>query len=146
MAINLPTSHVVAPADPNAEGTNSGMNAGSCFPGIGICATGLVNPKLSDWSMLDQAENARIPQLTQPIGWGGDSIVTGQEAADLPDLLVVDYVGADFNDTAAFAVADSAIAISKGDVYDSVSGAILVSDLPVATVAGDRIWGAVPVV
>lgn len=141
--MNVPTSHIVAPADPGDSSlaqTISGMNAGSCYPGIGI-ATAVVNPKASDWSRVQRA-----PQLTQPIGWGGDSVVTGQETADLPPLLVADYVGADFNDPAIFEIA-TAGATAKGDVYNVTSGAALASDVAGPAVEiGDWIWGRVPTV
>jgi len=82
--MNLPTSHVVAPADPNVEGTNSGMNAGSCFPGIGV-STGNYDGKTEDWSDLQRA-----PLQTQAIG------------ATATDVLAVDYEAVDFNDKVGY--------------------------------------------
>jgi len=139
---NRPMSPVIAPADPNAEGTNSGMGAGSCYPGIGI-ATAVTNPKASDWPRVDQ-----LTVNGQPLGWGGDSAVTGQETADIPLLKAVDYAGTDFNDTAIFDQCDlaGAGAINKGDVYNATSGAALASDLDVALAENDWQWGVVPVV
>ena len=148
--VHKPTSHIVAPADPNAEDATptttftSGMNAGSCYPGIGI-ATAEPNPKVTDW---DRVQRTLID--AQALGWGGDSATTGQETADIPHLLSVDYEGADFNDTAIFETVDAASAIGtptvKGDVINATSGAVLASDLPAALVENDWVWAKVPVV
>jgi hypothetical protein len=132
-------SPVIAPADPNVEGTNSGMGAGSCYPGIGI-ATAVTNPKESDWPRVDQLT---VPG--QPLGWGGDGTVTGQEDADIPLLKAVDYDNTDFNDTAIFDQCDLASvgAINIGDVYNATSGAALASTLDVALAENDWQWGVV---
>jgi hypothetical protein len=45
---NLPTSPIIAPANPNVEGQGSGMNCGSVDSALGIC-TDVPNPKESDW-------------------------------------------------------------------------------------------------
>lgn len=138
MAKNLPTSYIEVPADPNVEGAGSGANGGSCAPGIGIC-TAVVNPKLMDWSVLDQHANARSPQATQHIGWGGDSVVTGQETADLPPVLAVDYAGATFDSTMSFVVADTAAA--DGLSIDTVTSTLNRTGANVEI--GDRVWGTI---
>jgi hypothetical protein len=108
--------------------------AGSCSPGIGI-NTGFVNPQLSDWSILDQAGDARSPQLSQHIG--GDGFEGGN--ADNEPVRVVQ--GIDFNDTASFSVADAAAV--PGAEYDTATGALNLTGTTVAI--GDRIWGPIPV-
>ncbi len=137
---NLPTSYTLAPANPNLEASsNSGLIAGgNCAPGIGI-ATDNPDPKAQDWPRItiDPAPGAHI-------GWGQNSVESGQEDADIPDLKVVDYVGTDFNDTAIFVLSDSAGApYSTGEIYDVATGAVNVGvkDIPATTWA----WGAIPV-
>jgi hypothetical protein len=132
---NLPTSGVVAVADPNVEGVVSGMIAGSCSPGIGV-STGIINPKGEDWDRV-----TKVLQ-DQPLGWGGDSAVTGQETADIPDSHTVNYGAADFNNTpVTFVIANTQAAPNA--VYDSISGAINRTDQTVEI--GDWLWGPVPV-
>jgi len=128
-APNKPASPIVAPADPNVEGVGSGMNAASNMCGIGI-ASAVADPKASDWPRI-----AIDPAPGQYLGWGGDSVATGQEDADIPPLKVVDYEGADFNDTFAF-VAATAGGTTKGDTI--ATGYVLASDVTVGI--GDWIW------
>lgn len=136
---NVPTSPIIAPADPNVEGLGSGMNAASNSAGIGIAASATVNPKADDWS-----RDGRTSVPGQPIGWGGDSVETGQEDADIPDLLAVDYETPDFNDTVGFFQANQ-VAVDKGDVFDTANGAILLSTPSAQVEIGDWVWGAIPV-
>jgi hypothetical protein len=134
MSHNQGLSGIVAPANPNVEGAGSGMNAGSCYPGIGVATTEL-NP-----GAYPQVEIAAM--TNQPIGWGGDSVVTGQETANIPESKAVDYDNGDFNNTPVGLYEATAIA-APGAVYDTVSGAINGSNQ--TTAIGDFLWGAVPV-
>jgi hypothetical protein len=125
--------------DPPGDGTYAdpylGCNrAGSCAPGIGI-NTAHVDPKLEDWSILDQAEDARSPQNSQHLG--GDGLEGGNQAVEPVRFIQ----GADVNDTASFSVADTAAV--AGAAYDSVTLALNETGKTVAI--GDRIWGPIPV-
>ena len=112
-----------------------GCNRGGCNNGIGI-ATDNYNPKVDDWTTLDQAEAARAPQDSQHIG--GDGLGAG-DATNFPITIIN---GADVNDTAAFVVADTQAV--NGVAFDITSGAVNVGTGTVEI--GDRAWGAIPVV
>lgn len=114
-----------------------GNRAGSCAPGIGI-NTGNVDPKLEDWSILDQHEAARSPQDSQHIGGSGLGAGTVGLTTETP---IATVVAADVNDTLSFSVADAAAAPDAA--YDTVTGAINKTGKTVAI--GDRIWGPIPV-
>jgi hypothetical protein len=133
---NFPLSDIVVPANPNVEGVGSGMEGGSCQVMIGL-ATDVINPKVTDFPQI-----TRNPVQMQYLGWGGDSVVTGQEDADIVDAIAVDYETPDFTDTpVVFAEADQVAA--PGAEYDSVSGAV---NLGTDTAQiGDWLAGAVPV-
>lgn len=138
--MNLPTSSVNAATlatrsaeVPNADFTG-GMNPGGCNIGIGI-TTALSDPKLTDWTLLDQAGAARAPQNSQHIG--GNALGDGDQST-MP-ITVIN--GVDVNDTAVFVVADQVA--TNGQVFDTVSGAINVSDRTIQI--GERAWGAIPV-
>lgn len=135
---NLPTSHIEAPANPNVEGVDGGANAASTFCGVGIAASATVNPKAQDWSREEKAPKA------QPLGWGGDSIVTGQLTADLVDLLYADYLDGDFNNLTMFDVADTAVS-GKGAIYNTTNNTALASDLLTPIQAGEWVWGQIVV-
>lgn len=112
-----------------------GMNrGGSNAPGIGI-ATGYVDPKVSDWTTLDQAEAARSPQDSQHIGGSG----LGDGDATVEPIRAIQV--ADVNDTMSFSVADAAAV--DGAEYDTVTGALNHTGTTVSI--GDRIWGPIPV-
>lgn len=132
---NLPLGNVTKPpvADPNVEGASSGMNAGSCHPGIGI-NTGDYSPKTDDW-----AEVVISPGKTGPIGWGGDNTVTGQTAT--VNIVAADYANTDFNDTTAFIQADASTA--PGAELDATTGAVNRTGKTVP--ANAWVWGTVPV-
>ena len=117
----------------NADFTG-GMNRGSSNQGVGIC-TDNYNPIVADWTTLDQAEDARIPQESQHIGGNG---LLGGDASTMPIKIIN---GADINDTAAFVVADTQA--TNGNEIDTVSGAINVGTGTVEI--GDRVWAAIPV-
>lgn len=114
---------------------DGGLNLGaSNAPGIGIC-TDVVNPKLTDWSVLDQFENARDPQDSQHLG--GDGLGAG-----LPTTAPIQGVlGADINDTVSFLVADQQAA--PGVIFHIASGAVNRGTTTVEI--GQRVWGLVPV-
>jgi hypothetical protein len=126
--------------DPPGDGTYAdpylGCNrAGSNAPGIGI-NTGFVDPKLDDWTVLDQAGDARSPQNSQHIG--GDGLGAGNQAVE--PIRTVN--GADVNNTMSFSVADTAAVADA--IYDTATGALNRTGATVAI--GDRIWGDIPVV
>jgi len=111
-----------------------GMNrGGSNAPGIGI-ATGYVDPKLDDWTTLDQDAAVREPQDSQHIG--GNGLGDGDQAKEPLRMIQ----GTDVNDTASFSVATANAAPDA--VYDSGSGALNKTGATVSI--GDRIWGPIP--
>lgn len=118
---------------------DEGLNLGaSNAPGVGIC-TQVPNPKLSDWTVLDQTETARDPQGTQHIG--GLGIEDGNEGVYY-DIQAADYEGGpDLNDTVHFLVADQQAVTDA--VYHIASGAVNRGTETVEI--GDRVWGTVPV-
>ena len=129
MATNLPTffldPDLTRAAEVTAADWAGGLNKGaSCAPGIGI-NTGNPNPKLSDWTLLDQAGAARVPQQSQHIGTTVDDINA--------------YQGADINDTLAFVEAVGAVA------PDAVIASGAVNKTGQTLQAGDRAWGVIPV-
>jgi len=136
-SLDASTTRIVANA-PLAD-WDGGMNSGgSCAPGVGINTGGFYDPPTADqWTLEDQAENARIPQLSQFIGGGVGSVATEPSASQ--NLLAQDYEGADLNNTFAFVIAVGAVA--PGAVVDF--GAINRSSFTLAS--GDVIWGVVPV-
>ena len=112
---------------------DDGLNLGaSNAPGIGIC-TGVADPKLIDWSVLDQAEDARDPQGTQHIG--GLGIEDGNEGVYY-DIQVVQ--GADINDTVSFieVLADATdgqgMGAANADPVNRTGGPVVI---------GQRVWG-----
>jgi hypothetical protein len=115
---------------------SGGLNLGaSNAPGVGIC-TGVVNPKLDDWTVVDQYNVQRTPQGTQHIG------ITGLAVGSDNRLLSYDVQavqGADVNDTVSFI--EATIAAAPG--ADAGSGVINRSDETLAI--GDRIWGVTAV-
>ena len=114
--------------------------AGSNAPGIGI-NTGAIDPKLDDWTVLDQAEAARTPQQSMHIAGVNVAITPGTP----PTSTAIDInaiQGADVNDQVGFAVADQ-IAVADA-VYDTVGG--MINKTGATTAVGDRIWGPIPVV
>lgn len=128
------TSLAARIAEVPAADFTGGVNRAQCNEGLGIC-TDVYNPKLSDWTLEDQAEAARAPQESQHIG--GDGLGDG-DATTMPITLID---GADINDTAVFAVADTQAA--NGVEFDTVTGAV---NLGTGTIEiGDRAWGGIPV-
>lgn len=82
-----------AVADATVEGASSGMNAGSCAPGIGISI--LESPVTGDEFTL----SATGPQKSSNLGWGGTDGATGQLEANLPSLTEADYLTPGFTAT-----------------------------------------------
>lgn len=112
---------------------DDGMNLGaSNAPGIGI-STGIVNPKLIDWSIEDQNGDARDPQGTQHIGGLG---IEGGNAGTLYDIQAVQ--GADINDTVSFI---EALAQAAPGVGFGAANAIPINRTDVTIEIGDRAWG-----
>lgn len=141
MSTNLPTYTLNASVVTSRESEvpaadfDGGVNkGGSNAPGIGI-NTGFVNPKLSDWSVLDQAEAARDPQLSMHIG--GDGTFDGGLGVTIKAVQ-----GADVNDTLAFGAADQQAVADA--IYDTSSGALNKTGKTVEI--GERLWGPIPAV
>lgn len=110
---------------------DDGMNkAAANSPGIGV-HTAITDSKLSDWSVLDQNEDARRPQGSQHLGDG-----TGT-AGNVPYPLKV-IRGADVNDTISF-VAALAQATDGQGVLAGNTGPINRTGRTVEI--GERVWG-----
>ena len=139
LATYLLNAATVAARNAEITGTpfsSEGMNlGGSNAPGIGI-NTGDINPKLSDWTTLDQAAAARDPQDSQHIG--GDALGDGDQTSEPVRCIQ----GADVNDTLGFSVADTAAVADA--VYD-VGGTGAVNKTGETVAICDRIWGPIPV-
>jgi hypothetical protein len=117
--------------------------AGSCAPGIGI-NTAKIDPKLQDWSIEDQHEDARSPQQSSHIAQVNAICVANVGLPAVPadiDILAVQGFGTDVNDTLSYSVADTQAAVDAE--YDSVTGAINKTDKQVEI--GDVLWGPIPV-
>lgn len=111
--------------------------AGSNAPGIGI-NTGNIDPKLTDWSILDQAEEVRIPQDSQHIG--GDGLGAGDATVN-PINAVVDPFGVvaiDFDDTLSYIVA---LAQAAPGVGFGALNADPINRTAVTIEIGDVAWG-----
>lgn len=129
-----------------------GVNrAGSNAPGIGIAtgevyltaadiAAGRLRPQ--EWTELDQAEAARIPQDSAHIGHINEATDPADPNGFTPAQVPVTHTtGADINNTANLVVTDTAAV--DGAVMDTVSGALNNTGGTVGI--GDLIWGQVPV-
>lgn len=97
--------------------------AGSNAAGLGL-ATGVVDPKLDDWSLLDQAAAARDPQDSQHIGGTANPINVIQ--------------GTDINDTLTYITVVAGATNGQG-VEAGNTG--VVNRTGGAVVTGDIIWG-----
>lgn len=138
MATNLATYHqdlvtkTVREGEVPAADFDGGLNKGaSCAPGIGI-NTGFIDPKLSDWTVLDQAGATRAPQQSQHIG--GDGLGGGNAARDT--LRAVQ--GTDVNDTLTFI---QALAVAAPGVGMGAGNADPINRTSVTVQIGDRVWG-----
>lgn len=82
-----------AVADASVEGASSGMNAGSCAPGMGIgtLQAGII---ADQFSLV-----ATGPQKSSNLGWGGTDGASGQLEANLPSLTEADYTTPGFTAT-----------------------------------------------
>jgi hypothetical protein len=109
-------------------GVNKG---GSCAGGIGL-NTGDVDPKLDDWTVLDQAGAARAPQNSQHIG--GDGTAAGNTASE--PLRAVQ--GADVNDTLSYV---TAIVTAADGVGVGTANADPINRTGKTVTAGERLWG-----
>ena len=119
-----------------AGGVNEG---GSCAPGIGI-NTSFIDPKLEDWSVEDQHEDARDPQLGQHLG--GLGLGNGVESpvpTDVTSAFPLQAAqGADLNDTLTFIVA---LAQAAPGVGFGAGNADPINRTDVTIEIGDRAWG-----
>ena len=104
-------------------------------PGIGI--GGRPNPKLSDWTLLDQHQTGRIPQETQHIGINGIEEGSDNTLLGYPVQVIV-YETADINNEMHFTEATAAAV--PGAIYD---GLVNVSGENIEI--GDRVWGMLSV-
>ena len=109
-------------------------NAGSNAPGIGI-NTARIDPKLDDWSVLDQHGAARVPQDSQHIG--GSGLGDGTEGLTTETTLKT-VVGADVNDTLSFIVA---LAQAAPGIGFGSANADPLNRTNVTIEIGDRAWG-----
>ena len=109
--------------------------AGSCAPGIGI-ATGVINPKLDDWSLLQQSGSARITQNSQHIG--SDGLGAGQEGSTGATDLNVRVSGTDYNDTLSYIAA--VVQAAPGAGYNT-AGADPKNRTDQTIEIGERLWG-----
>ena len=116
---------------PNADYDDGCNKAGSCAPAIGIC-TGIVDSKIEDWSVLDQAAAPRTPQDSQHIGGNGLG------AGDASNSPINAVQGADVNDTLSFIVAIVAAADGAGM---GTAGADPINRTGASVAIGDRVWG-----
>lgn len=121
---------------------DNGMNlAASNAPGVGI-STDTVNPKLDDWTILDQDEDARAPQTTQHLGG------TGLEGGSATGYFSIEAIqgdqepdgsgGTDNNDTLIFieALAQAAPGVGFGAANaDPINRGTTTIEI------GDRAWG-----
>jgi hypothetical protein len=154
-------------SDVDGDGTRNsylGCNrAGSNAPGIGINTAQITLTAAEDaageqrfetWTELDQEGNARIPQVSAPIGntgfvdrsGGWDELSGGSEGTATETVRhIVQPASApgtvDTNDTANMVTADTAAA--DGAIADTVSGALNETGATIAI--GDVLWGRVPV-
>lgn len=122
---NLPTSPIIVEADPNVEGTGSGMNGGSSDSAIGIC-TSEPNPKETDWDRTVKGATVN------PIGQGvGLQYLTQYEAGVFDEVPV------------GFAPADTQAA--PGEVYATNAGGfgwdLINKTVNYTTEIGDWLWG-----
>tara|TARA_R110002051_G_scaffold325625_1_gene429520 strand:- start:25446 stop:25886 length:441 start_codon:yes stop_codon:yes gene_type:complete len=143
---NLPVSPIVAPADGGDSSIGqlfSGVSAASTMPCVGANTAG-GEPAVQAWS-----QDTIDPVPSGPIGNGIDSNPRYAAPVTLAatDLLTVDYVTADFNDTLVFAEANQVLASPvAGNVFDDRSGAVVcVGWTGGAIASGDWLWGEVPV-
>ncbi len=135
----LPAAGAVRRAQVAGADWDTGMNPGTCQPGVGI-NTGDYSPKVQDW-----AEVVIDPGVSQYIGGvdpaalvGANTGVGTEGAAGQVDLLEP----VDGNDTFAFVAADAATAPDA--VLDIASGAVNRTGKTVPI--GAWCWGTVPVV
>jgi hypothetical protein len=117
-------------ADASVEGASSGMNAGSCAPGIGISQ--LSQPVVGDEFTL----SATGPQKSSNLGWGGLDGATGQLEANLPSLTEADYLTPGFAATTGLNVTTGSTA---ADAEIGTSGYFNRTGVTVGT--GVWLWG-----
>lgn len=114
-----------------ADPTLGCNRAGSCASGLGI-NTGNIDPKLEDWSILDQAGAARVPQDSQHLG--GDGLGDGDATVNPINAIQ----GSDINDTLSYI---TALAQAAPGVGFGAANADPVNRTDVTIEIGDRAWG-----
>lgn len=113
-----------------------GMNrAGSNAPGIGI-ATQVIDPKLEDWSILDQAEDPRTPQDSQHLG--GDGLGAGDETVNPLNVILDPFGTPDFNDTLSYIAA--VVQAAPGAGYNTADADPINRSNRTIEI-GERLWG-----
>lgn len=143
-AATVATRNGEFPGTPFTDGDGDGSisdpylgcnRAGSNAPGIGV-NTGNIDPKLDDWSVLDQDGAARVPQNSQHIG--GDALGDGGDTVN-PLESIIDPNGAPiFGDTLSFieALAQAAPGVGFGAANGNP-----INRTAVTIEVGDRAWG-----
>ena len=142
MATNLPTYALLAStvtarsSEVPLADFSGGLNlGGSNAPAIGL-NTGSVNPKLQDWSVLDQRGFAREGQFSSHIGGPGTAAGAGGGFGSGFQLQVVR--GADINDELTYIVAAAQAAPGVGF---GPGNANPINRTDVTIEIGDRCWG-----
>jgi hypothetical protein len=117
--------------------------AGSCANGIGI-ATDVIDPKLQDWSILNQGNltdevdpAARIDQASQHIG--GDGLGDGDRSDDVINLILDQHGTPDFNDDCSYIAAVVQAAVGAG--YNTADADPVNRDGRTIEIA-ERLWGS----
>ena len=118
-----------------ADPVLGGNKAGSCAPGIGI-ATANIEPKLDDWTVLDQAEAIRVPQDSQHIG--GDGLGDGDATVNPINCILSPHSSPDITDTVAFIAA--VVQAADGAGYNTAD-ADPVNRSGQTVEIGERLWG-----
>lgn len=133
----------VAESSPGVD-FNKGLNMGATnAPGIGVC-TDVVDPKVDDWTTLNQREVARDPETSQHVGGDGSTVGISGHTGALLRAIQGDQpgdggqTGVDVNDTMAFVVAGAQAAPGVGVGVGNIDP---VNRSSVTVEIGDRVWG-----
>ena len=131
-----PVARVTREAEvPSADWEGGGNLGGSNANGIGI-NTGFPNPKLSDWSLLDQNGDARNPQLSQHIG--------GSASTPLGDTVFTE-IQCPLNNGDNLAFVTAAQDTPNGSGLGA-AGAEPLNRTGATVLAGQRCWGTLTVI
>jgi hypothetical protein len=113
-------------------GVNRGGSNAGC---IGLC-TNVIDPKVDDWTTLDQAAAARTPQDSQHIG--GDGLGAGDATVNPLNAIIDPHGTPDVNDTLSFIAAVVQAAPGAGF---GTAGADPVNRSDRTVEIGERLWG-----